>query len=83
MSKKLTLIHIASQKRFKELLTKEESNATEFERKIEEDICIQTCCGKVNIVRDNKNIIGYILREIYVRKWKILLSNNEIIVIKC
>ena len=39
---------------------------------------VQSCCGKVNIVYDRKNIIGYIIGESKER-WKILLASNIIV----
>ena len=62
----------------KALFTKEALDASEF-KIIKNNIeYIQTCAGKVNIKYKTKNIIGYILEK-NKEKWKILLSNNQII----
>ena len=62
----------------KELFSKEDLNATEFNKDKYNKIYFHSCCGKVNIKYNNKNITGYILDESR-GKWKILLSSNKII----
>ena len=77
-SKKQALLHIASQKRMKQLFSKENLDATEYMTEKNNIKYTQTCCGKLNIVYNNKNINGYILDESR-GKWKILLASNKII----
>ena len=73
------LIHIASQRRMRDLFTLEDRCAVEFKVRVE-GICVykKTCGGKVNILIDNKNIIGYIVDESNGR-WKIQLASNRTI----
>ena len=82
-TKKLILFHVASQQRMKDIFVQEENCATEFE--VEQDNglkYIQTCCGKVNVSYNGKNILGYILEE-KNQKWKILLATNKVIFLDC
>ena len=39
------------------------------------------CCGKVNIMRNNKNIIGYVLYEDQ-ENFKVLLTNDQTVMVK-
>ena len=77
-TKKQVLLHVSSQNRMKKLFSKEELNATEFVMEKDDSKYVHTCCAKVNIIKNGRNIIGYILNESR-GKWKILLSNNTII----
>ena len=78
-TKKMVLVHIASQRRMKDLFSKEDLVATEFCVSKNNMEYIQSCCGKVNINYNNRFIIGYILLEDARGRWKILLSDNNII----
>ena len=71
-------MHIASQKRMKQLFSKENLDATEYMTEKNNIKYTQTCCGKLNIVYNNKHITGYILDESR-GKWKVLLASNKII----
>ena len=77
-TKKQVLLHIFSQKRMKTLFSKEASNATEFVVEKYNINYTHSCCAKINVLFNQKNIIGYILEESR-GKWKILLENNKII----
>ena len=77
-SKKQILFHISSQKRMKEIFSKEELDATEYEVTKNNYNYTQTCSGKVNLKYNNRNVVGYILEESR-GKWKILLASNKII----
>ena len=74
-STKTMLVHIASKQRMDSLLKKEDCCATEYPTK---NKGIITASGKVNIIRNEKNILGYILEESN-SKWKIILKNNKMI----
>ena len=74
-STKTMLVHIASKQRMDSLLKKEGCCATEYPTK---NKGIITASGKVNIIRNEKNILGYILEETN-SKWKIILKNNKMI----
>ena len=78
ITKNQVLLHICSQKRMKTLFSKEASNATEFLVKKYNINYTHSCCDKINVLFNKKNIIGYILEESR-GKWKILLENNKII----
>lgn len=65
----------------REIVLKEQLNATEFVINNNDSIYMRTCCGKINILHNNKKITGYILDKQY-EKWKILLAFNEIIYLK-
>ena len=77
-TKKQVLLHICSQKRMKTIFSKEASNATEFLVDKYDINYTHSCCAKINVLFNKKNIIGYILEESR-GKWKILLENNKII----
>ena len=74
-TKKIMIVNIASKARFDELFIKEGRSATEFSNKHNG---IHTASGKVNILRNGKNIIGYILEETNT-VWKIILMNHQFI----
>ena len=74
-TKKIMVVNIASKKRFDMLFVKEGCCVTEFTIKSNGII---TACGKVNIMRNGKNIIGYILEETKMI-WKIILKNDHLI----
>ena len=76
---KTMVIHLASQKRVKNLLMVKGLTATEFEFSTDSVLKYQTCCGKVNLkMIDGRNLLGYILDEDNV-SWTILLASNEVI----
>ena len=77
-NKKIMLVHIASKKRIDLLFQKESSCATEFLIVKDGRENIFGCCGKVSILKNGRNILGYILEE-RNRKWNVLLSNNKMI----
>ena len=82
-SKKLTLLHFASQKRLSTVLTVEEQSATQFLYEKGVFQAIRTCCGKVQIANSagDKNV-GFILEE-RRNVWKIKLKGtNEIVNLK-
>lgn len=78
-TKRQTLIHISSQKRMCELFTLEGRCLVEFYTKNDRIVTNKrTCSGKVNIIINSKNIIGYILEETRCQ-WKIQLVSNTMI----
>ena len=82
-SKKITVLHFASQKRVNEVFTVEEKSATQFlyERGLFE--AIRTCAGKVQIAdKDGKKGVGFILKERH-HFWKIkIMGTNNICYLK-
>ena len=70
----MVIIHIASLQRIKMLFTLSGLCAVDF------TIAglRRTCCGKVNLIKDNKYETGYIIEE-KGSKWKIMLSTNKYI----
>ena len=72
---RVTLLHIASQRRMDDLFTLSGLSATTFYT----PSTVMTCSGKVNIltVRE-RNILGYIVDE-RNNMWKVKLENNETI----
>ena len=57
---KYILIHISSVSRMENIFTLEGLSAAFFQRS---HGLVHTCCGKVNLVRGVKHMIGYILEE--------------------
>lgn len=76
--KKTMLLHISSKQRMNYIFKKEASCATEFTTKNQKNNIIHGCCGKVNILRNGQNVLGYILAETKT-KWHCLLATNELI----
>ena len=74
-TKKIMIVNIASKQRFDMLFVKEDCCATEFSFG---SSGIITACGKINIMRNGKNILGYILEETKMI-WKIILKNDQLI----
>ena len=62
----------------KSLFSKEASNATEFSVEKYNINYTHSRCAKINVLFNQKNIIGYILEK-NRGKWKNLLENNKII----
>ena len=74
-SENVTFVHIASGRRISELLQVDGDVACEYVDE-ENDLHYQAV-GKVNVIKNGRNIIGYILDETLVGKWEIILRNNE------
>ena len=74
--KNMLIAHVSSLQRMKELFTLSGSCAVDFL------ICgiIYSCCGRVNLVRNDKNEIGYIIAE-KDNKWKVQMSSNKVIIV--
>ena len=71
-TKRTSVLHIASQSRMKEIFTLNGLSSVGFssgERTL-------SCCGKVNVVVQGRNMIGYIMSE-SPRHWKVQLGNKE------
>ena len=65
-------VNIVSKARYDMIFVKEGCCATEF---LSKNNGINTARGKVNIMRNGRNILGYILEEINTI-WKIILKND-------
>ena len=76
-SKNVTFVHIASGRRFEDFLQVQGDVASQYVD--EEKDLFFSAVGKVNVVKNGKNIIGYIVDETFGGKWEILLRNNETI----
>ena len=66
--------HITSRRRAMEIFTLKGLCAVDFEYPDHN----RSICGRVNVVRGDKNVIGYILDEDAAGRWKLLLATNEI-----
>ena len=66
-TKKQVLLHICSRKIMKTLFNEEASNTTEFLVDKYNLNCIHSCCAKINMLFNNKIIIGYILEEVHLK----------------
>ena len=65
-TKRVTLIHIASRHRMMELFTLNKENGVNFKKYFDEnedEFYKYSCAGKVNLVKNNLNIIGYVIEE--------------------
>ena len=72
---RLTLLHIASQRRMDAIFTISGLSATTFHT----TSTVMTCSGKVNIeTAQKRNLLGYILDE-RNHRWKVKLETNETI----
>ena len=75
-SKNVLISHISSLKRMKQLFTLSGLCAVDF--------LISglrySCCGRVNLLRDGKYEVGYILDE-KDDKWKVQLGNDRVIIV--
>ena len=71
----VTYVHIASGRRMSDLMEVDGDVACEYVDE-ENDLHYQAV-GKVNVIKNGKNIIGYIVDETLGGKWEILLRNNE------
>ena len=76
-SKNMLIAHVASLQRMKSLFTLSGLCAVDFFiSRIR-----YSCCGRVNLVCNGKNEMGYIMEE-KEKKWKVQLANNKVIVIQ-
>lgn len=64
-------MHICSRRRMEELFTLERESAVSFKV----NSALMTCSGKVNVCKNLKNIVGYVINET-ATKWEIQLANN-------
>ena len=71
-SKRQTIVHIASQERIEKLLTLNSLCAARVTR----GTCIHSCAGKVMLIRDGKESIGYIKSE-FRDKWIVHTATNR------
>ena len=78
-TKRVTFLHISSQKRMCELFTLAGRCLVEFDTIVDGIVRNKRMCSrKVDILINNKHILGYILEDTNAR-WKIHLVSNEII----
>jgi len=69
-TKKIILLHNASQAQLKELFTIHGQCTTEFEDNDNNAIRLRTCSRKVNMRKNGKTCLGYILDE-NETQWKV------------
>ena len=75
-SKRVLILHFASLSHLKEIFSLAGLCGMEFLNVSTNHL--HFCCGKVNVKRNGRNILGYVLEE-SARLWTVQLRNNEIV----
>ena len=75
-TKRVTILHLSCLTRMKEIFMVADLCAVSILNISSNNT--HTCCGKVNTIKDGKNLIGYILDEVD-NKWCVMLANNKMV----